>query len=249
MRFRKVDEMPELIIIRHDHGDSVTLPEGMLFYLDRRFLTGGEQDTRLHRRRHAPMLLSLDGDWLLVNQSPSRSLTVEDEEGHFLRLEPQKVRLIPVGFSTLKIGPVGVGLEFMAENSRGPLTLEGPETSRSDGSDNPCDVVRELLERRPELRTIMYVRYQAFLSDRPEDVARPRTLTAGQVLDCFPVTSIHRVNEAQRKMKHITGRDKDELGHWLVDNGLLTTRLRGTTPHANCHHRKPGGNAATALAG
>jgi hypothetical protein len=226
--------MPDLIIIRHDHGDSVTLSEGTLFYLDRQFLTGGDEDTRLHRRRHAPMLLSLDGDWLLVNRSPSQSMTVEDEEGHFLRLEPQNVRLIPVGFSTIKIGPLGVGLEFMAENSLVPLTLDGPPTSRFDGWDSPCEVVRELLEKRPELRTIMYVRYQAFLSDAD----KPRSLTAGQVLDCFPDTTIHRVNEAQRKMKHITGRDKEELGNWLVDNGLLTTRLRDSTPHVNCCHRK-----------
>ncbi|HEX4721000.1 MAG TPA: hypothetical protein VH333_00700 [Pseudonocardiaceae bacterium] len=231
--------MPELIVIRHDHGDAVTLSEGTLFYLDRTFLTGGEQDTRLHRRKHAPMLLSLDGDWLLVNQSPERPLTVEDEEGHFLRVSPQKVCLIPVGFSTLKLGPFTVGIEFMAEDSLTPLTLDGPTTSKFDRTDQALDVVSELLERRPELRTIMYVRYQAFLSDRPEDVDKPRTLTAGQVLDCFPVTTIHRVNEAQRKLKHITGRDKDELGQWLVDNGLLTTRLRDTTPHVHCDHRKP----------
>jgi hypothetical protein len=122
----------------------------------------------------------------------------------------------------------------MAENSQVPLTLDGPPTSRLDGPDSPREMVAELLEKRPELCTIMYVRYQAFLSD----VDEPRSLTAGQVLDCFPDTTIHRVNEAQRKMKHITGRDKEQLGTWLVDNGLLTTKLRGSTPHVNCCHRR-----------
>jgi hypothetical protein len=104
-----------------------------------------------------------------------------------------------------------------------------------------ADDVQERLATRATERTIMYVRFQQYISDLPEHVRRPRPLEARQVLECFPdAGGIGPVNESQRHLSRLTGLNLDEIGPWLVRYGILQPRHKIDTPHVNCTHRRRG---------
>jgi hypothetical protein len=219
------------------------LKPGDRLELHRRFVTGGDEDTRVSRSGNAALLFDKDGEWFVHNQSQNKTLMlVIVEDGHDDRIHhiPQEAaRKLIAPYSELHVGgPHRVGLTIHRSDSR--MNSNGP----GDVTDPPLDLgiersLQELFQRRPQVRTVTFLRFQTFLPDGRRYPTRPRPLTAAEVTLCHSGVTQGQVNQIQRDVKDVTGLDADELGPWLIEHGILRPRDRIGLPHDKCAHRSP----------
>ncbi|GAA1028179.1 hypothetical protein GCM10009557_12300 [Virgisporangium ochraceum] len=227
-----------MTIYRNDAREPVTLgPDDDVFFLDRKFLTGDNLDASVSRSHHAPKLFRADGAWMLHNQSPTDAVVLVDPDGRRRRIGPNLICPLDIGDSELELGPVKLGIEVHDAAQPPPIPIQpGPITVPRDGY-SPEEELVAYFRRKPIARTVMYVRYQQFISSLPEHQI-PRPLTAQEVRQCFAAVTDTVVNQVQRDMQRFTGRNLAQLGHWLVERGVLLDRHRIDIPHDACEHRR-----------
>jgi hypothetical protein len=228
----------KLIIFRRSAEKEVELEPGNELYLDRRFLTGGDIDNRVSQRGNAPKLFFADGGWMVFNQSETATLVLTRPNERSLQIGPRMSWRLDDGYSQMWISDCAVGLQVDGVHTPpAPPPAPGPPTQPLDGA--RVKSVQERLAAKPTERTIMYVRFQQYISDQPVHVRNPRPLEARQVLECFPdAVALSVIHEAQRQLNKLTGLSLEETGSWLVQYGILHPRHRIDTPHVNCGHRR-----------
>jgi len=227
----------KLIVFRQSDAPEVELLAGQELYLDRRFLTGSDDDRRVSQAGNAPRLLFAGDGWMLINQSETASLVLtRPEDKAPVRIGPRMSFRLDNGYSQLWISDHAIGLEVDGADLPPPAP-SGPPTQPFDK--DKVEAVQKRLADKSVERTIMYVRFQRYISELPADVRNPRPLGARQVLECFPEAGgISVVHEAQRHLSRLSGRSLEDTGHWLVECGILQPHHKIDTPHVNCGHRK-----------
>jgi hypothetical protein len=230
--------MAELLIYRKSSEAPVVLvPADGDFFLDRKFLTGSNSDDR-YSARHAPLIFPRVNGWYVHNRLRDTTLVLKGPGGNICRIGPDMTRLIEQDYSELLICECWIGLEIRGplENVIEPPIPDGPITNPQDGGAERA--LLALLESKPLLRTIMYVRFQEYISDDPVYARRPQPLTAAEVLECFPDgQNIGAVHQAWREIHEVLGISLSEMGPWLVERGILLSTHNIEIPHVNCPHR------------
>jgi hypothetical protein len=225
--------------------EPIELKPGTDFFLDRMFLTGSNGDNR-YSARHAPRLFSDATDWYVENRQRDITLRLI-EGGQIASIGPGLSRKLEVEYSELLIVQTKVGLELRRDESASPdrvsaaepPTLDGPRTET--GEEAIESSLRAFLAKKPQVRTIVYVRFQQYISEDPIYSRSPQHLTAEQVLLCYPgAKDVSTIHQAQRDISNLTGLRLHELGPWLVSRGLLLASHNIDIPHVNCGHWRNG---------
>lgn len=206
--------------------------------LHRRFVTGGDDDTRVSRRGNAALLFDRDGEWFVHNQSSRKSLTlVNFDDDRTYTVQRGTAQQLTASYSELLVGgPHKVGLTLHVPTRRNDVGGPG-DTTQSPLDQSMEDQLLDLFQRRPQVKIVTLVRFQNFIPDGHEHHSRPKPLTAMEVTLCHSGVNVQQVNQIQRDIYDLIGLHADDLGPWLVDRGLLQPRDRIGLPHDKCGHR------------
>lgn len=229
--------MAELIVFRQNAEEPQYLISGDVCYLDRKFLTGAEEDDTISAR-HAPKLFSADGGWIVLNQTPNQTLVLWGPKGNVDRIGPGMARMLEDDYSELQVEERRVGLSVHG-TVIAPPPAPGPAAPITTPPDGDAEkALRALLESKPWVRTVMYVRFQQYISARPEHVHNPEPLRAADVLACYPdAQNKAAVDQACREIRDVTRLTLWEIGPWLVERGILLRTHNIDIPHTECQHR------------
>jgi len=230
----------DLIIFRQNAEEPLYLTPDDICYLDRKFLTGAEDDETISAR-HAPKLFSADGGWIVLNQSPNQKLVLWGPSGNVDRIGPHMARKLEEDYSELLVVERRVGLEVQGTVIT-PMPTPGPTAPITTPPDGDAErALRALLDNKPWVRTVMYVRFQQYISARSEYVHNPEPLRAVDVLACYPdAQNESAVHQACREIRDATGLPLWEIGPWLVERGILLRTHNIDIPHTECQHRVSG---------
>lgn len=237
--------MTELVIFTRSAQDPPELSPGDVFYLDRRFLTGADNDERFSARRPPMIFYGADG-WYISNHTPNQTLVLWGPSGRVDKIRPGLARKLEEGESDMQIADREV--TFLVQGTetdrksppvpRGPITLEPDRKAE--------DEIKELMKEKPTFRTIVYVRFQEYIPPPPHGqprlawVNKPAPLSAHDVRACYPEATEVMVHEVCRRIRDITGLKLWEIGDWLAERGILLATHNIDIPHTACGHRRPG---------
>jgi hypothetical protein len=229
----------KLMIYPQSANDPVTLSPGDNFPLDRRFVTGGLDDVTVSAR-HPPQIFYAEGEWMIRNHPENRGIVIHTPDHRAVRIGPGSARTLAAGYSEIFIATYKIGIEIEEGGAAttGSLPLPAPyEITLTDGGPEEKEL-KKLLDNKPMYRTIIYVRFQQYISPYPKPGHNPAPLTAAEVLECYPDPRLKAtVDQACREIRDATGLTLIEIGPWLVERGLLLTTHNIDIPHVHCGHR------------
>lgn len=231
--FTRTDQQPELF-------------PGDVWALDRKFLTGADDDERFHAR-NPPIVFYGHNSWYLSNNTPDQELVLYGPNDHVDRIRAKTGRPLEVGESVLLI--VDQEVVFLVDRAPAPAKgarwpIPDPAVKITDSPQLAAESeLQDLLNSKSTFRTIIYTRFQEYIL--PLELARrragrankPRHLNAQEVIKCYPDVTLVQVNEASRTIRSITGLELHEIGPWLVDRGLLLATHNIDIPHVECGHQ------------
>jgi hypothetical protein len=234
--------MSKLVIFTRSAQEPPELVPGDVFYLDRRFLTGADDDEQLSARHPPKIFYGVDG-WYISNETLNQTLVVWGPSGRVDWIRPRLAIRLEEGESDMQIADREV--TFLVEDSaagrESPPMLPGPITWSPDSEAE--DEMQRIMKKNPAFRTIVYVRFQEYIPPPPHGQTRlatskPAPLTAADVTTCYPEATATTVNEVARRIRDITGLGLWEIGDWLADRGILLSTHNIDIPHTNCGHRR-----------
>jgi hypothetical protein len=237
--------MARLVIFTRSDQRPPELGPGDMFYLDRRFLTGSD-DNEHYSARHPPVVFHGADGWYVNNETLNQPLYLWSPSGRLDTIDPGLAKRLEEGESDLQIADCEV--TFLVQGSdadrhsppipRGPITWT-PESEAEDA-------LKQLMRDRPPFRIIMYTRFQEYITPRPHGqvgpalVKRPAPLTATDTAACCgPGVTAGTVHEASRMIRKITGLELWRIGDWMVKCGILRPEHNIDIPHTACSHRRP----------
>jgi hypothetical protein len=234
--------MAKLVIFTRSAQEPPELVPGKVFYLNRRFLTGADDDEQFSAR-HPPMIFYGADGWYVSNQTPNQTLVLWGPSGRVDKIRSGLAKRLEEGESDMQIADREV--TFLVEDSdadrESPPTLPGPITWSPDREAE--DELKRIMKERPVFRTIVYVRFQEYIPPAPHGqprlaVSKPAPLTAADVTACYPEATMVTVHEVCRRIREITELQLWEIGDWLADRGILLSTHNIDIPHTNCGHRR-----------
>jgi hypothetical protein len=233
--------MARLTIFTRSAQDPPELVPGDVFHLNRRFLTGADDDEQLPRLGPA-IFYGADG-WYVSNDTSNQTLVLWSPSGRVDMIEPGLAKKLEEGESDMQIADREVALAVEEDDAdlEAPPLLPGPITE--DPDKDAEDELKQVMKGKPVFRTIVYVRFQEYIPAPPHGqprytVRKPAPLTAADVTACYPEATEVMVNEVARRMREITGLHLWKTGDWLASRGILLSTHNIDIPHTACGHRR-----------